>query len=582
MKNMHFPALSLRRKSKDVLGSPEALSSNSPDQATSEEQPEKSPNGASDEKGKNKNKIRNRLKISRFMKRHNAPNTVPEIPVVLDFNQNLEMNYLAEASQQLIAREEQLFSSETAEDIRTEDEEDKMQKDYEMLKLHLWIVIQDSFNKDNQEPLKSAVKAICQEEERDHRWEEAADDERPIWRPVGCRKFHDTLLQKVVKIRIQKANEEESGADKLSTSIKKDVCRMGKRIQNDLLCVVRDVQGCYTPDYDVCQMYTQLYHKAFSTKLQELSQSNLDVEDCIYILSWINIYFPNDILQQKELASHINSETLGPLLTEEDLKSLEEQYLSHKEAEVSGWLSNALKKEEEHWQSDTQPEQMDGYFISNLALDVINLLDAAKKEVITVMGNESKAQRILLQLGGFLSSYKKSLAEFLKGKNKNISDTLKSNLVSIQQAREYIEQQENLPADDKQAWLSIVEDLGHSCHRYFLDSIHKELKDHYRKLWTPVWFAESQNIIGDLLKSLEDQMKPFTSLKPSCTKELVSQLHIEVMREYVRRMLKRKLKLKDKDEQDAAATFLCEDNIRINGFFIKTNDCGFVHKVHEV
>lgn len=41
--------------------------------------------------------------------------------------------------------------------------------------------------------------------------------------------------------------------------------------------------------------------------------------------------FLRDVLKHKELEEHINSSSLGPLLPEEDLKRLEEQYFSFKE-----------------------------------------------------------------------------------------------------------------------------------------------------------------------------------------------------------------------------------------------------------
>lgn len=41
--------------------------------------------------------------------------------------------------------------------------------------------------------------------------------------------------------------------------------------------------------------------------------------------------FFRDILKHKKLEPHINSESLGALIPEEDHKALEEQYLSYKE-----------------------------------------------------------------------------------------------------------------------------------------------------------------------------------------------------------------------------------------------------------
>lgn len=214
------------------------------------------------------------------------------IPVILDFNQNLAQNQLSEASRQLTAKEERLFipQSSDAEMICTEDEENRLEEDFEALLLHLRMAVNDSFKEENQEKLKRAVQVIDQQEERDKHWEEIAEENRPCWRPLKCREIHDTLLKELVEVRLQQASKEENGADDLSTSLKREVCRMGKRIQKDLLQVVQDVQQCYTSD--ICKVYAQLYHQAFSTKLTEYARTNIEIQDCTYILSWIHIYYP--------------------------------------------------------------------------------------------------------------------------------------------------------------------------------------------------------------------------------------------------------------------------------------------------
>lgn len=224
----------------------------------------------------------------------NHSHIFPAVPVVLDFTQNLAENHLAEASQQLLAREALFFNTQSSDEVvnYTEDKEDSLQKDYESLMLHLWMAVQDSFNKENQKKLGSAIKAILQQEEQDRQWMEIAEQNRPCWRPLKCKETHDRLLKEVVEVRLQPNNEEENGADKLNTYLKREVCRMGRRIQKDLLQVVRDVQQCYTSEFNICQMYVQLYHQAFSTKLLEFTRTNIEVPDCIYILSWVHGFYP--------------------------------------------------------------------------------------------------------------------------------------------------------------------------------------------------------------------------------------------------------------------------------------------------
>lgn len=565
MKTFHLPTMNIRRTSK------EAHNEDSVCTTMDEQQSEKSFSG-----GPAQEKPRNKLKLPKMLQKNKNKNPqktdTVDTPEILDFNQSIAQNHLEKASQQLLAQEEHLFRPQSSdkEGICTEDEEDGLQKDYETLMLHLRMAVHDSFNKENQEKLRSAVQAICQQEEQDRQWEKKEEEKLPLWRPLKCREIHDALLKDVVQARLLQTNEEENVSDKLSTSLKREVCRMGKRIQKDLLHVARDVQPCYTSEFDIFNMYVQLYHQAFSTKLLEFARTNLELQDCIYILCWIHDYYPKDILQQDELVPHINTESLGALLPEEYRKPLEEQYLSHKEVEVRTWLSNALKKEEEIWQTSNKPQLIDGFYFSNLALDVIPIIDGAVKETVDILGNRDNAQRILLQLDSFLVSYKKSMTELIKGKHTHIPDTLKANMVSIKQLREYIEKNKDLSDEVKEAFLSIISEMRDSCHSYFLNPIHKELKVLYRKLWTPAWFSENQTIIGDLLRIVDDMVQPFSDIQSPCMKELISQLHSEVMIEYVKRMLKGKLKLKGKDDQEAAALFLHEDNVRIDSVFITT------------
>lgn len=208
----------------------------------------------------------------------------------LDFNGNLEQNRLVKAQQLLVEAEERLFGSN--EVARAEEEEDKLQTDYENFLVRLRIVINDSFNEDNQETLRSALTSILQEEAQDRRWAEVAVDERPIWRPTKCRQIHDVLLQTIVEERMKTGDEQENKVDQFSTSLKREVCRMGKQVQKDLLRVVRNLRERYPPDFDICRTYAQLYHQTFSTRLQELARASVDFEDCLYILSWIVDYYP--------------------------------------------------------------------------------------------------------------------------------------------------------------------------------------------------------------------------------------------------------------------------------------------------
>ncbi|NP_001025387.1 tumor necrosis factor alpha-induced protein 2a [Danio rerio] len=528
-----------------------------------------SPEDPEEKSQKSKIKIANKIKLPDFMKRQKN-SKYPEAPSVsLDFNGNLEQNRLADAQQLLVKAEERLFGSNNLG--RTEDEEDKLLRDSEIFRERLKFAILDSFNEENQETLKSALISILQEEAQDRRWAEVSENQRPIWRPTECRqKIHDPLLKTLVETRLKNADGQENKADKLSTSLKREVCRTGKQVQKDLLIVVRNLKECYPADFDICRTYAQLYHQTFSARLQELTRSSIEFEDCAYILSWIKIYYPKDVLKHKELEQHINSSLLGPLLPEEHLKRLEDQYFSCKENEVRNWLSNAFDKEVDKWSDGFEPELIEGCYFGNLAVDVLPLIEGTVKEVNALLECESKSWSLLCLLDSSLLSYGTSLKELVKRKQENIPKILRDSLVNIYVFKNYVQKVEHFFLEDTiTTRMSILMDLRNICHTYFLSRIHKELKPVYRKLWTQTWFAGNSEVVEELVKAIEKISNDFKDLKPACREELLAELHVEVMVEYVRRMMKRKLKLKDKEKQEAAAEFMSQDSNEICSVFIK-------------
>nr|XP_055042017.1 tumor necrosis factor alpha-induced protein 2-like isoform X2 [Misgurnus anguillicaudatus] len=506
------------------------------------------------------------LDLKKFSK--SGPEMLSETALDLDFNGNLEQNRLAEAQKLLVASEERLFGSNKP--ARAEEEEGELMNNYQCFITHLEMIIKDSFIENNHERLKSAVTAILQEEAQDKRWEALAVEKRPSWRLTTFREIHDKQLKDVVEERMKNANEQENGADKLSTPLMREVCRLGKQIQKDLLVVVRRLRECYPSDFDICKIYAQLYHQAFSTRLQELTRSNVDIKDCCYILSWIVFNYPNDVLNHKELKGHIDQSSLEPLLPEGTLKILHEQYFLHKEKEVRKWLSNAFGKEFRKWSDGVEPQLMDGVYFSSLDGDIIPLIDSCMKEIKSVFGSESKNEFILCQLDSYLKDYRKNLEEFIKVKQGGAAKTLCANLVTIHQFRDYVQKTESLfPEKTKRSLLCTLADIKTDCQQYFLSRIHTELKPVYRKLWTDAWCHRHDRVLDDLVTALENHFHRLKTLKSVCREELLSELHLAVMVEYVRRMMKKKLKLKKKKHQEEAAEFMCQDSKSICSTFAK-------------
>uniref|UniRef100_A0A668VSG5 Uncharacterized protein n=1 Tax=Oreochromis aureus TaxID=47969 RepID=A0A668VSG5_OREAU len=312
---------------------------------------------------------------------------------------------LEESSRRLIEREEDLFRH----DLVNEEEEDELHKDFKALQLKLWKAINDTFTPSSTSSsagelgvLRSAMASIQQQEAQDRRWRDCQEEQVPRWRPQKCLSIHNILLQNMVEGRIKEAAEDTSGGtDRLSSPVKRQVCRVGRCVKEDLLMVVRRVKNCYPPHIDIMNLYAGLYHQEFSVRLTQLTTAGLDDDDCIL---------------RHRLDGQIKVPCLGSLLPQDELKRLEEQYLTHKEEKVKLWLNTALKKEQENWLSGRTPEIIDGYYFSPLAVDVIQV-------------------RLRCVCVCVCFSYVKCVEEFVKGNHGNVRSVVKAQLVCEQQLR---------------------------------------------------------------------------------------------------------------------------------------------------
>ncbi|XP_029282154.1 tumor necrosis factor alpha-induced protein 2-like isoform X3 [Cottoperca gobio] len=481
---------------------------------------------------------------------------------------------LEEVSRMLIIREEQLFS----QDSPSEEEEDLLQRDFEALRLQLWMSVHNTFSSCSfsssssssslqLKVLRSAVASIQQQEVQDRRWTGCPEEQVPVWRPQKCLSTHNSLLQNMVRDRLREAAEDgcrDTGG--LSTPLKREVCRMGKCVKEDLLAVAKTVQDCYPPQMDILNFYSGLFHQNFSARLTELAASGLEADDCSYLLLWTNHLYPHEILNHEELEGKIKTSCLGSLLLQVHLTRLEDQYLTHRQDKVKLWLNTALRKEEERWLSGRKPELIDEYCFSPLAIDVIQVLDSSLTELSCVIREQSNAQRITAHLENFLSSYKKRVERFVKGNHSNVLSVIKAQLVCEQQFRDYItgqtrsllEQQKRRCLDT----LAALKDCGYKC---FTCPIHMQLKVCFSQLWTSVWLDGSLPVVDSLLDSLNQHLTDLTDLKPACRQSLLCVLHQDLVLQYVKRMMK--TRMKSREQQVGGAQRMTEDARKINDFF---------------
>ncbi|XP_060728391.1 tumor necrosis factor alpha-induced protein 2 isoform X1 [Tachysurus vachellii] len=511
-------------------------------------------------------KLKERLLI--FKRNNHAQEDNMAVERLPTFQQNLEQHNFAVAANQLICREESLFAlNKKQEGMGTsesmlEDDETKLNKDFEDLFKKVMSTIKNSFDVETNEDiefLKEAVLAIYQDEEQDRIWEEVAKNERPPWRPRCCRLAHDNLLQKMVTQRMEGAKLDSNV--NIKSSVQLEITAKAKQLKEDLLKISNNVRSCYPKD-NVCQLYAKIYHKVFSDKLREIADYGLADDDCTHVLQWVNNLYP-EILRKGEISELIEYENLEPLLPDDILEQLEDQFLITKENELQTWCQTALNSEK-----STNPELVDNCYVSHLSTDVIQCVHALLNTSKTLLGSWSKIQRITHQFKQFLINYQLFLENVIDDNQVNADAVLKANLLCITKIRNYIMMNPDpFPQHIRNDCIDLLTRTRDTCHSYFIKPIHKALKGTYSKLGTQEWIKHNEHVCSELLEGVDRHIQDFRNLHEAGLKELVSKLHEEVLAEYVRKMMKKKIKFKDENKQQQAAEALCRNSQKIHNLF---------------
>uniref|UniRef100_A0A3Q2QIK4 TNF alpha induced protein 2 n=1 Tax=Fundulus heteroclitus TaxID=8078 RepID=A0A3Q2QIK4_FUNHE len=474
------------------------------------------------------------------------------------FEQLLEEQRLCEANLALIDRENQLFGKLTEEEAHKHhaEEIEKLSADRRALEKQLQHTLQQSLSLRLEEVtdeavvspliLTSAVKAIHQEEEQDLQRKKLGS--RPL---SNWKKLHDSILHGLVEDRMDNPSVAPAGPAGQS-SIQVDIQSMGRQLKEDLLLVVNVLKSCYPPEANICQFYAKLYHQSLSNRLRNIAEFALDDKDCTSILRWVNEYYPG-ILKKPEIASEIDSAELGKLLPQNLLDCLEKQYLETQQAELSTCMNLVLEEEKKKWMEEQQPPREDGCYASPLAYDIIQFINGKVTVAEKVTGSQQKAQNITRQLTDLLQRFKALQEDIIKQNKIHSKAHVKANLGGVEQFRDILQRKGYLfPDDVREKSLAVLSDMKQSAHTYLLSPVHKYLKPQYQKLGTSDWLKKDR-LFENLLSSIETELQDLEGLSQSCHQEVIGVFHQEVTREYVKRLLRGEVKLKDREHQQKAA-----------------------------
>ncbi|XP_069771581.1 tumor necrosis factor alpha-induced protein 2-like [Narcine bancroftii] len=491
-----------------------------------------------------------------------------------DIKELIEQKQYFKADCHLIKLEHVLYAYNTNkhdEDILKEKKKG-VESLYEMLSAEIFTVVKNSMNisKENPNLLKMAVQVKIQEEQADQIYIEEKGKFGGITevRPRGWATKWLNFLEQSVNERLGKLPS-VSDVDK-AKCLYECLVQHQKKMEEDFDTIVNYIKPCYPQEYNICEKYAEYYHKKCSSHLELIMENGPKGKDVYCFLHWIYIHYPKlmNIITQSEDESQ---KLLNLLLPEKTISRLKSEYFSALQSDASMHMDKSLQVEEVIWRSEGEPIVLNGYYHSELSIDIIQIIEGSIKDTRTLTCDMAiRAQDIMLEeTTSFLERFQQSAENFERS---NFNQT---NYISIiilitnccEVIRNYIDTNEKITsAELKERVLSILNEMEKKRKDILFNTLFCKLKPHCKKLVTLKWL-ESSNPINNLLEILEEHLTKFKKLKEPLYQDLLRKIHAQLITEYIIRITKKRLKCKTNNQQKKVADQMEDEAIMLQKFF---------------
>ncbi|XP_032181857.1 exocyst complex component 3-like protein 2 [Mustela erminea] len=317
-------------------------------------------------------------------------------------------------------------------------------------------------------------------------------------------------------------------------------------------------------------VYLRGYHGALAEWLGAAARRRLPLTDRYALLHWHNQVYPREVLGLVDLVALENGE-LGPLLSPGTLRGLEDECVTDVKAQTRAALLRVLQENEEHWGNrEDRP--------SSLAQDVCELLEEHTERAprISQEFGERMAHCCLGGLAEFLQSFQQRVERFHEnpGVRELLPDTYISRTISLVNCgpplRALAERlarvgpPESEPA--REAAASALDRVTRLCHRVLADLLFQELQPYFNKLMRRKWLNSPEALDG-IVGTLGAQALALRRMQDEPYQALVAELHRRALVEYVRPLLRGRLRCRSARTRSRVAGRLREDAAQLQRLF---------------
>uniref|UniRef100_H0WC73 Exocyst complex component 3 like 2 n=1 Tax=Cavia porcellus TaxID=10141 RepID=H0WC73_CAVPO len=342
------------------------------------------------------------------------------------------------------------------------------------------------------------------------------------------------------------------------------------RLLEDMAVVRGRLAPAYPAGLGAFGVYLRGYHSALAEWLGASARRRLPLADRYALLYWHNQVYPREVLGLVDMVALENGE-LGPLLSPGTLRGLEDECVTDVKAQTRAALLRVLQEDEEHW-GDLEDRP------GSLAQDVCELLEEHTERAprISQELGERMAHCCLGGLAEFLQSFQQRVERFHEnpGIRELPSDTYISRTIALVNCgpplRALAERlarvgpPESEPA--REASASALDRVTRLCHRVLADLLFQELQPHFNKLMRRKWLS-SPEALDSIVGTLGAQALALRRMQDEPYQTLVAELHRRALVEYVRPLLRGRLRCRSARTRSRMAGRLREDAAQLQRLF---------------
>ncbi|XP_065333702.1 exocyst complex component 3 [Cloeon dipterum] len=451
------------------------------------------------------------------------------------------------------------------------------------------LIIGRTLNTVRKEPtvIVTALRIIEREEKADAEAQErfGRSGFMPPGRPKNWKKMAMDVLDDGVAQRVEGTQTNDRSEDKMWLVKHFELNRM--LISEDLQVVKDLCVPCFPPHYNILNVFVEMYHNALSRHLMNISRNGLVGNEYITFLNWVlHTYNGPELMMNPEL--NINTSSLKPLLTSEEVTDLENQYLKILEANFIEWMNRTLETEKQEWQKISPPETNDDqYFITHAPLIISSMVtENLKLAHSTSQQLTFKAVQLsIMQVTRFGNIYRDAIILFktshFEDRKQNPYFTnhmikIVNNCLAFEEMANQIKLEHWKPGiHDMMAAQSFetlritFQNLRRESARYLLEEAFLDLEPHFQECVTAKWIGNS-SAVETIRVTLEDYISDYRHLKPENFEIAITECMNTVAKKYITSMLLKKMTFKTSDDRKEGANQIKNEAEILQKFFMRT------------